>query len=154
MRSEFGQRLLKARLARGYKQMQLSAAVGMSQGTYGQLERSGQGSSFTPAIARELRVNVDWLADGLGEMDMDHSNPPTRAANDSDDLTTLARSLAELFDTLPKDDPDLRAKAFSRCADAILLLKAPQLVAPTSEAPQSIPETPPAKTPKPKARSK
>ena len=154
MRTEFGQRLFTARKSAKLTQLKLSKAVGMSQGTYGELELTGQGSSYTPAIARELGVSVEWLAYGHGEMEMDVKNPPKQSANDGDELTTLGRSLAELFDTLPKDDPDLRAKAFSRCADAILLLKAPQLVAPTTEAPRSNQETPPAKPPRPTSRSK
>jgi len=68
MRTDFGQRLLQARKHAKLSQIELSEAVGMSQGTYGALEREGQGSSYTAAIARKCGVNGDWLADGVGEM--------------------------------------------------------------------------------------
>lgn len=68
MRSEFGQRLFEARKHAKLTQTQLALAVGMSQGTYGELERIGQGSSYTPAIAEKCGVDVNWLAYGNGQM--------------------------------------------------------------------------------------
>lgn len=69
MRSEFGQRLFLARKHAKLTQAQMAKASGMaSQGTYSELERTGQGSSYTPAFARVTGVSVDWLASGIGQM--------------------------------------------------------------------------------------
>lgn len=40
----------------------------MSQANYAELERRGQGSAYTPKIARRCGVSVDWLAYASGEM--------------------------------------------------------------------------------------
>lgn len=42
--------------------------VGMSQGTYAELEKSGNGSSFTVSLAKAYGVNPEWLETGRGEM--------------------------------------------------------------------------------------
>lgn len=68
MRTEFGQRLLEARKAAKLTQVQLAKAAGMSQANYAELEKSGQGSAFTPKIAYLCGVSVEWLAYGTGEM--------------------------------------------------------------------------------------
>lgn len=69
MRSEFGKRLLLARKTiTKLTQQQAAKAVGMSQSNYAELEKNGQGSAFTPALAALFGVNVDWLAYGKGEM--------------------------------------------------------------------------------------
>ena len=68
MRSEFGQRLLDARKFAKLTQVQLADAVGMAQANLSELERSGQGSTYTPAIAVRCGVDVNWLAYGKGEM--------------------------------------------------------------------------------------
>lgn len=67
MRSEFCQRLFEARKSATLTQSQLSKDVGMTQGNYAELERAGQGSSFTPAIADRCGVSVNWLAYGKGK---------------------------------------------------------------------------------------
>ncbi len=85
MRTEFGQRLFEARTHAGLTQTQLCKIVGMSQGTYGELERSGSSSSYTPAIATACQVDVSWLAYGTGEMlrpkVSSYSNDTTPAAH-------------------------------------------------------------------------
>lgn len=68
MRSEFGQRLLQARKHAQMTQVQAAKAVGMSQGTYAELEREGKGSSYTVSLAKQFGVNPEWLATGIGEM--------------------------------------------------------------------------------------
>lgn len=68
MRSEFGQRLLQARKHAQMTQVQAAKAVGMSQGTYAELEKTGNGSSFTVSLAKAYGVNPEWLATGSGEM--------------------------------------------------------------------------------------
>lgn len=154
MSTDFGKRLKQARKAKKITQAKLAALVGMAQSTLAQAESTGFGSTWTPLWADALGVNALWLATGEGEMEMDKNSPPRQSANDGDGLTPLARSLGELFDTLPISDPDLRAKAFSRAADAILLLKTPPpSVLPTAEHPDS-PQTPPATHRPPKVRSK
>jgi len=68
MRSEFGQRLRTARTRAGMTQSKIAELVGMKQATYSELEKIGQGSAFTPAIADKFGVAVNWLAYGAGEM--------------------------------------------------------------------------------------
>lgn len=126
----------------------------MSQGTYGELELSGQGSSFTPAIARELGVSVDWLAYGKGEMKMDEKNPPARAANDEEEFSLFARSLARLYDSLPKDDHTALVKAYHAASAPLLLLLDPQPDGQPMPEPLHDPEKPAAASPKKKAPSK
>ncbi len=74
MRSEFGNRLYQARKQAGLTQSQLAKAVGMSQGTYAELEKTGQGSSYTPAIAGVCNVSVEWLAYGQGSINNTNRN--------------------------------------------------------------------------------
>ena len=68
MKSEFGQRLFDARKHAKLTQVELCQLVGMSQGTFGFLERQGQTSGYTPAIAKVCGVSVQWLAYGEGQM--------------------------------------------------------------------------------------
>ena len=154
MRTEFGQRLFTARKAAKLTQLKLSKAVGMSQGTYGEVELTGQGSSYTPAIARELGVSVEWLAYGQGEM-MDVNNPPEKAANDGGaEFSPFARSLAQLYDSLPKDDLAELMRVLNEACKPILAYKDLRQGRLPMQAPQSNQETPDATPPKPKARSK
>jgi len=67
-RSEFGARLLAARKKSGMSQTEVAQAVGISQGTYAQAEKSGQGSAHVLKMASVLGVNPGWLADGTGDM--------------------------------------------------------------------------------------
>lgn len=67
-RSEFGRRLVAAREHAGLTQKEVASRVGMSQGTLGEAERIGQGSSFTSQIAKACGVSAEWLATGKGEM--------------------------------------------------------------------------------------
>lgn len=68
MRSDFGNRLLQARKHAKLTQVELAKRVGMSQGTYAELEKNGNGSSYTPAIAEVCGVSTNWLAYNKGEM--------------------------------------------------------------------------------------
>ena len=85
MRSEFGTRLLTARKFANLTQDQLCAKTGMAQSNLGRLEKTGQGSSFTPAIAEACKVNIQWLAYGKGDMQSPdapiYSGPSERASN-------------------------------------------------------------------------
>lgn len=67
-RTPFGERLWKARKYARLSQTALAKAVGMSQGTLGEAEWTGQGTSYTAQIAKVCGVNPDWLATGDGEM--------------------------------------------------------------------------------------
>lgn len=68
-RSEFGARLLAARKQAGMSQTDVAKAVGISQGTYAQAEKSGQGSAHVLKLAEVLRVNAAWLSSGTGPME-------------------------------------------------------------------------------------
>lgn len=119
MKTEFGERLHQARKAAKFTQQKLARAVGMSQGTLGALELTGQGSSYTPAIARELGVSVEWLAYGNGEMRADASLPVAKAVLSSMQYSEMAASLAQLFDSLP-DDNVLRARLYVDASKPLL----------------------------------
>lgn len=67
-RAPFGQRLFDARTKAKLTQEALAKLVGMSQSTLGELEYTGQGSSFTPQIAAACGVRAEWLATGEGDM--------------------------------------------------------------------------------------
>ena len=94
MRSEFGSRLLAARKFANLTQDQLCAKTGIGQSNLGKLEKTGQGSSYTPAIAEACKVNIHWLAYGTGDMKAPdapiYSGPSERASN-----------IAFMFDKLP-----------------------------------------------------
>jgi len=66
----FGQRLVQARKAAKLTQQAAAKKVGMSQGTLGELEREGQGSSYTAALATLYGVDSLWLATGKGSPDL------------------------------------------------------------------------------------
>ena len=68
MNSEFGQRLKTARKAAKMTQADLAKKVGIGQSTVAELEKTGNGSSHTPAIADALGVAALWLANGEGSM--------------------------------------------------------------------------------------
>jgi transcriptional regulator with XRE-family HTH domain len=115
MRTEFGQRLFEARTYAKLTQTKLCQIVGMSQGTYGELERSGSSSSYTPAIATVCRVDVNWLAYGEGEMALapTKDRPPLARVSDRREpthtipsLEDACNTLARYFEGMPKEDMD------------------------------------------------
>lgn len=67
-RSDYGNRLLKARKHKGLTQTQLATMAGISQSTYAELETKGQGSAHTATIARICEVDPNWLETGDGNM--------------------------------------------------------------------------------------
>lgn len=73
----YGERLKQARGA--MTQAMLAELSGVSQSLISQLENSetATGSEYTPRLARALKINVDWLADEIGEM-----VPTTYSTND------------------------------------------------------------------------
>jgi transcriptional regulator with XRE-family HTH domain len=73
-RTEFGRRLLAARLQSKLTQVQAAEAVGIKQGTLSELERSGQSSALLPQLAHLYGADPYWLATG--------EQPPQRRAAD------------------------------------------------------------------------
>jgi len=71
MRSDFGSRLVQARKHAKMTQHQGAKDI-MSQSTLAELEKVGQGSAHTEALAKRYGVRVEWLA--RGEEPMTHVN--------------------------------------------------------------------------------
>lgn len=67
-RTPFGERLFAARTHAKLTQAQLSKAAGISQGTLGELEWVGDGSSATVRLAMACGVRPEWLAEDEGDM--------------------------------------------------------------------------------------
>lgn len=73
-KTAFGERLTKAREHAQMTQIQAAKRVGMSQGTLGEAENSGNRSAYTAQLATLYGVNPNWLATGNGRMlDSDNS---------------------------------------------------------------------------------
>jgi transcriptional regulator with XRE-family HTH domain len=90
-RTEYGQRLLTARTKAALTQVQLAKAAGISQGTLAELEKIGQGSAFTPMLARACQVSAEWLASGEGPM-----------VGGAEGLSPEVAELAQIVNGLPK----------------------------------------------------
>lgn len=76
-RSPFGLRLWKARERAGLTQMEVRKRLDISQGTLSDLERTGLSSGLVAQFAQLYRVDVHWLATGVGEEpDWDNAAPP------------------------------------------------------------------------------
>jgi len=67
-RSDYGQRLLDARKRKGLTQTQVAKLAGISQGTYGELEKKGLGSAYNATFAKIYGVDPSWLETGEGDM--------------------------------------------------------------------------------------
>ena len=66
-----GDRLVRAREARGLSQSELGDAIDLSYAAISRIETRGQTKRPTlESIARVLRVRFDWLAHGEGEMEL------------------------------------------------------------------------------------
>jgi len=66
-----GSRIVYARKLRGVKRSALAKAVGMPYSTLAGIEIGGQkDTTELPDIARELRVNIEWLQKGRGSLDV------------------------------------------------------------------------------------
>lgn len=66
-RTDFGKRLYDSRKAAKLTQSALAEKVGISQGTLAELEKIGQGSAYTPQLAKACGVSPDWLASGASD---------------------------------------------------------------------------------------
>lgn len=67
-RTDYGDRLFKARRHAALTQAELAKRTGMSQSNLAELETTGQGSAKTPQLATATGVRVQWLAEGVGTM--------------------------------------------------------------------------------------
>ncbi len=76
IRTAFGTRLFQARTASGLSQQALANMVGMSQSTLTEAETKQEGSRYTVALARALKVRPEWLADGIGPMRSEEQETP------------------------------------------------------------------------------
>ena len=117
--SKISERLKEARLLRGWSQVQLAIATGLSPGTIGNIEsgvRQGKGS--LPQIAKALGISHDWLANGIGEMGMTRDAPEI-ASEGPTGPSSQAALLALLFDKL-QDDVVLRATVFNKASQIII----------------------------------
>lgn len=74
--STLSDRLREARQKRGYSQENLAVAIGVTRGVIINLEYEKADIKKPPqeivlnAICQELRINKDWLRDGVGEMEL------------------------------------------------------------------------------------
>jgi phage repressor protein C with HTH and peptisase S24 domain len=67
-RTDFGERLYRARTQAKLTQIELAGKVGMAQATLGEAEYTAQGSSYTAQLAQATGVRAEWLASGSGPM--------------------------------------------------------------------------------------
>jgi transcriptional regulator with XRE-family HTH domain len=84
------------------------------------LELGGSfGSKNNLKVAELFGVPPTWLASGESEKTDTH-NSLDKVADDEAQFSPFARSLAQLFDSLPKDDPILQSEVYSMAAKPIL----------------------------------
>ncbi len=67
-RTEFGERVFKARKFAGLTQIDLAKLAGIAQSTLTEAETVANGSTRVMQIAKATGVNPEWLATGKGEM--------------------------------------------------------------------------------------
>lgn len=75
-RTEFGERLFKARKHARFSQSDLAEKVGLRQSAIHEAETTGQGTTKTVQIAEVLGVRAQWLAEGVGPMFPTDQEPP------------------------------------------------------------------------------
>lgn len=84
MKTTLAERLTQAMTARNFSQGALAKASGVAQPTIWRLANGqAKGSTKLVDIANALSVNIDWLANGVGEMDaggkMSYPHPPANS---------------------------------------------------------------------------
>ena len=84
--NSMGERLKFARKSKGYTQVSLAAAIGVSRGVIFNLEKDKAPAQriVIQALCRTLRIRKDWLLDGTGDM-----NEPVNARQSAKILTEL-----------------------------------------------------------------
>lgn len=91
------ERVRYARESRGLTQAQLADAIGADQSVIGNLERrNGRSSKYAGAIAKALRVNLEWLLNGSS-----HSG----LVGDDDNIYDSSLEVIGGFDTWDDDTP-------------------------------------------------
>lgn len=72
-RTDFGERMLKARKNANLTQLEVHDALGIAQSTLSHLEVAARGSAHTVEFARLYNVSPEWLSSGFGDLD----DPPS-----------------------------------------------------------------------------
>jgi transcriptional regulator with XRE-family HTH domain len=90
-RTPFGQRMHDARLKAGLTQVQVREALGISQGTLSQLERTSTKSGRVAEFARLYGCDPHWLATGEG-ITPAAGAPPPKPPRDFSDRHTVSDS--------------------------------------------------------------
>lgn len=87
--NSLGERLRYARKQKGYTQDSLAETIGVSRGVIFNLEKNKTEPQIIVinAICQTLKINKDWLINGIGEME------------DNNDASQSAKILAELYET-------------------------------------------------------
>lgn len=118
-RTEFGNRLRRARAHRGMTQKQLADQVGMSQSALAEAERSGQRSSKMFELARATGVRPEWLSAGEGPM-VEASARPAGAINFNDtkvrEVYVVGKGSGGLMPDRVWTDSDFPVGATDECA--------------------------------------
>ena len=135
--NKISDRLKEARSRRGWNQVQLALAAGVSPGTIGNIESGArQAKGSLPQIAKALGISHDWLANGEGEM-LDNQ-ACDHAEGEPSGPSSQAALLALLFDKLD-NDLVLRAQVFNKASqiiiDTIQGTDAPQTQEPAAQTP-------------------
>lgn len=98
--TSFGARLKWARKKAKLTQIAAAKKIGMSQGTLGELENEGKGSSFTAALAALYGVDSYWLATGKGDPGRKEGQPQLASKQESEVAT--AEEIIELAQAYTK----------------------------------------------------
>ena len=87
--NSLGERLHYVRKKKGYTQDSLAKTIGVSRGVIFNLEKNKTEPQaiVINAICQTLKINRDWLTNGVGEME------------DKNDASQSAKILAELYET-------------------------------------------------------
>ncbi len=114
--SEFGDRVREARKELGLSQKQLGDRVSVTQQNIGKIESGkAKGTYVLVPLARELGVNITWLATGEGPKFASRGDPELDLMVAQD--PKRYRTASELFDRLMKLPPKQLA-ALERLLDA------------------------------------
>lgn len=120
-RTEFGQRLVEAREAKGLTQAQAAVAVGITQGTLSELEIISNGTSYVVHLAKLYDCDPYWLAMGEGS--------PYPAAKQ---FSAPAAAIARAFDLIPdQSQAEQEQKRFLYHTIQQMLVGASQAIAQT-----------------------
>ena len=90
-----GERLKYARKKKGYTQASLADEIGVSRGVIYNLEKNitEPKSIVIHAVCRVLKINVEWLLNGVG--DMEDKSETSQSINILSELYEVAKGLSE-----------------------------------------------------------